>query len=324
MHAYLTPLMILTSIGLLGSCAPRNDRLASTVKRLAEEQKSLSARLEVMTRRLGILETQLADRGPGTGRAAGKPGGRPVRELAPEELPKVTLRPPAARRAPDPGPAPPPPETEEEVVTASEPGSMPEEEEEEEAPPAPGQKRVVLRLQGEPTGAGPTTSPGGPVLPLGKYAPLKEPEESTHHPADKTPDRTPAKPADPRPATGAEGLYQLAMEHFEQGRHALALTTFARVEKEHPGHALVANAIFWQGECHFLSGRHPLAIQQYQRLLDHFPKSAKAIDAMYKLGVAHDKNGNPARARELLARVVELVPQTPTAAKAAAYLQKMR
>ena len=176
----------------------------------------------------------------------------------------------------------------------------------------------MLRLQGEPPA--PVVNPGGPVLPLGRHAPLKEPEESDHLPGDKAP----SKPAEGRPAAGAEGLYQTAMEHFEQGRLALALTTFARVEKEHAGHALVPNAIFWQGECHFASGRLPLAIAQYQRMLDHYPKSSKAIDALYKLGIAHDKNGNPARARELLSRVVELVPQTPTAAKAAAYLQKMR
>ncbi len=323
MHAYLTPLLILTSVGVLGSCAPKNDRLESTLKRLTDEQKALATSLEAMTRRLGVLEARLGEPGSVPGRVAGKPAGRPVRELAPDELPKVTLRPPEPRRAPPPTSAPPPPETEEEVVSVAEPGPPPEEDE-EEAPSPPGSKRVVLRLQGEPPGAGPTTSPGGPVLPLGRHATLKEPEESEHHPTTKAPDKAPARPAETRPASGAEGLYALAMEHYEQARYALALTTFARVEKEHAGHALVANAVFWQGECHFQSGRYPLAIQQYQRLIDQHPKSAKAIDAMYKLGVSHEKNGNPARARELLSRVVELVPQTPTAIKAAAYLQKMR
>jgi tol-pal system protein YbgF len=262
---------------------------------------------------MAVLESRLAGHGKKPGPAAGH--AVRARELGPEELPKVTLRPPTPKLTPAPAPAPPQAETEEEVLVVE----RDEPVEEEDPPPLkPGQKRIVLRLQGEPTGAGPVNNPGGPVLPLGKYAPLKEPEQSTHHPSPKTPAKV------ERPTAGAEGLYQTAMEHFEQGRHALALTWFARVEKEYPAHVLVANAIFWQGECHFQSARYPLAISMYQRMIDAYPKSPKVYDAMYKLGVAQDKNGSTARARELLSRVMELVPQTPTAAKAAAYLQKMR
>jgi len=295
--------------GILWSCTPTTDRMESTLRKLTEEQKAASVRLDTLTRRLGVLEAHLAVHGKKPGPTTNRPAGS--RELAPDELPKVTLRPPTPRPAPRPAPI----ETEEDVVAV--PREDPVDDDDEPAP-APGQKRIVLRLQGEPTGT-PVTTPGGPVLPLGKYAPLKEPEESTHHPEGKTP----VKPAESR-TTGAEALYQTAMEHFEQGRTALALTTFARVEKEYPGHQLIPNAIFWQGECHFQSARYPLAITQYQRLIDHYPKSTKMIDAMYKMGLAQDKNGNAPRAREILSRVVELVPQTPTAAKAAAYLQKMR
>ncbi|PKN47628.1 MAG: tol-pal system protein YbgF [Deltaproteobacteria bacterium HGW-Deltaproteobacteria-17] len=312
MRVILALFLFWSMLGGLASCTGTSTRLETTLRKLTAEQKSVSLQLETLTRRLAVLESRVAIRGgkpkePGRSRVG-------TRELGPEELPKVTLRPPVSQPASIPEP-PPEPQTEEDVVSSG----REEPVEDEDPPPPSGQKRIVLRLQGEPSGADPVSAPGGPVLPLGKYAPLKEPEESTHHPSDKAP----AKPA-VRPASGAEGLYQTAMDHFEQGRYALALTWFARVEKEHPGHALVPNAIFWQGECHFQSGRYPLAINQYQRLISAYPKSSKVIDAMYKLGIALDKNGNTTKAREMLSRVVELVPQTPTAAKAAAYLQKMR
>jgi len=301
--------------GTLVSCTGTSNRMETTLRKLADEQKASTVQLETLARRLAVLESRLAVNGRKPVAMASRTG-RP-HELAPEELPKVTLRPNKAQPVsrPLPAPAPPTVETEEEVVEA------PREEpvEDEDPPPPPGQKRIVLRLQGEPAGTEPVSNPGGPVLPLGKYAPLKEPEESTHHPEGKTP----SKPAQ-RPSTGADALYQTAMEHFEQGRYALALTWFARVEKEYPGHALIPNAIFWQGECHFQSARFPLAISQYQRLLNQYPKSLKVIDSMYKLGISLDKNGSSPKAKEMLSRVVELVPQTPTAAKAAAYLQKMR
>jgi tol-pal system protein YbgF len=313
MRVILAQFMFWSLLGSLASCTGTSARLETTLRKLTAEQKSVSVQLETMTRRLAVLESRLAIRGA----KPGVPGHSRVRtrELGPEELPRVTLRPPVSRPTSKPEP-PSDVQTEEDVVST---GREEPVEEDDAPPPSPGQKRIVLRLQGEPAGADPASNPGGPVLPLGKYAPLKEPEESTHHPAGKAP----AKPAE-RPAAGAEGLYQTAMDHFEQGRYALALTWFSRVEKEYPGHALVPNAIFWQGECHFQSGRYPLAVNQYQRLIDAYPKSSKVIDAMYKLGIALDKNGNATRAREMLSRVVELVPQTPTAAKAAAYLQKMR
>lgn len=314
MRLILAPTLFWMLLGTLASCTGTTTRMDATLQKLTTEQRAVSAQLETLTRRLSVLESRLAGHGknsvPATRRVARS------RELGPEELPTVTLRPPTPKQIPAPAPSPQQVETEEEVVVVERDEPV---EEEDPPPTKPGQKRIVLRLQGEPTAAGPVTNPGGPVLPLGKYSPLKEPEESTHHPSP----RTPAKPAE-RPATGAEGLYQTAMEHYEQGRHALALTWFSRVEKEYPSHALVPNAIFWQGECHFQSARYPLAISLYQRMIDNYPKSPKIYDAMYKLGIALDKNGTTTRARELLSRVVELVPQTPTAAKAAAYLQKMR
>jgi len=313
MRVIMAQFMFWSLLGTLASCTGTSARLETTLRKLTAEQKSVATQLETMTRRLAVLESRLAIRGgktdiPGHSRHR-------VRELGPDDLPKVTLRPPVSR--PTSRPEPPAEIQTEEDVVSTEREDPPEED--DTPPPSPGQKRIVLRLQGEPAGTDPASNPGGPVLPLGKYAPLKEPEESTHHPSGKAP----SKPAQ-RPAAGAEGLYQTAMTHFEEGRYALALTWFARVEKEYPGHALVPNAIFWQGECHYQSGRYPLAISQYQRLIDAYPKSSKVIDSMYKLGITLDKNGNTTRAREMLSRVVELVPQTPTAAKAAAYLQKMR
>lgn len=313
MRVLLAPFLFLLLAGLHSSCTGTSNRMETTLRKLTDEQKALSTRFDTLKQRLAVLESRLAAHGRGPGGTA-RQVGRSAHELGPDELPMVTLRPPAARPAPRPAPTV-AVETEEDVVA----GPREEPVEDDEPAPPPGQKRIVLRLQGDPTGSGPVTNPGGPVLPLGKYAPLKEPEESTHHPESKTP----AKPV-VRQSTGADALYQTAMDHFYQGRFALALTWFSRVEKEYPGHSLIPNAIFWQAECHFQSARYPLAISLYQRLLDQHSKSPKTIDAMYKLGITLDRNGNSPKAREMLSRVVELVPQTPTAAKAAAYLQKMR
>lgn len=295
------------------SCTGSNTRVQGALDAMAQNQKTLSAQLELLTRRMTLLETRLAARD----RKDAVPGAesnreRMHRELNPEELPTVTLRPQ------------PKPETH---TAANHDEALPDDEspsprpEPDDPPPPPGAKRVVLRMEGSPENPGTQDAgSGAKPLPLGRFVPLREPDGTG--PGDPAPQPAPARTNTRE--TAAETLYRTAMEQYEAAQYALALTLFSRLEKEHPGHALTPNAVFWQGECHFQSGKFELAAGLFQRVVDKYPRSAKVPDALYKLGVCLDKTGQSARAREILSRVMELVPQTQLAAKAAAYLQKMR
>lgn len=300
------------------SCSRGNTRVQSALDAMARDQKSLAAQVEILSRRLMVLEAQIVARKcthvvheSQVHRVAKQQQS----ELGPDELPTVTLRPQTKNQ---PSTLQPEAVDPDRVVddNASEEPLVPEDR------PTINHKRVVLRLEGSP--ASQEISPGLKPLPLGKFVPLREPDETASEPPKVSPLRTPVVGLENAKKGGADALYRMAMEQYEAGQYALSLTLFSRVEKEYPNHTLVANAVFWQGECHFQNGKFELAISLFQRVIDKYSRSAKVPDAMYKLGVSMDKLGQSARAREILAQVMELVPQTPLAAKAAVYLQKMR
>ncbi len=294
-----TTLLLFLFLGM-NSCATSTSRMEESLKKLVEDQKTLSMQLEAISRRLTILENVGRTSGPRTQ----KPSRR--RELHPHELPTVTLRP---KQTPVPAPANSPvPDDEDDT-----------EEDDQSANDNQDGNRVVLRLTGDPRPRHPPGMPPQHPSP----GPVRDLRDAPNLPAPQKPSPRPAV-TDATREVAAETLYQTAMTHFQEGRYAMALTLFARVERDFPSHNLLSNAIFWQGECHFQAGRYPLAIAQYERVISRHPKSPKFYDSMYKLGISLDKNGYPARARELLSKVVELVPQTPTATKAATYLQNMR
>ena len=298
------------------SCSGGNSRVQSALDAMARDQKNIAAQVVILSRRLMVLEAQIVAR-KGThahGSQVHRVAKQPQSELEPDELPTVTLRPqtkiqPSTLQTKEVGP--------DRVVD----DDALEEPTVSEDQPTVNHKRVVLRLEGSPTNQ--EVSSGPKPLPLGKFVPLREPDETASEPPKISPSRSVAGLENAKKG-GADALYRIAMEHYEARQYALALTLFSRVEKEYPNHTLVANAVFWQGECHFQNGKFELAMALFQRVIDKYPRSAKVPDAMYKLGISMDKMGQSARAREILAQVIELVPQTPLAAKAAVYLQKMR
>ena len=82
-------------------------------------------------------------------------------------------------------------------------------------------------------------------------------------------------------------LYQKARTLLlskDYGNAADLFTTFA---KEHPGHALADNALYWLGECHYTTGRYELAAEVFKELVKTYPKAEKVPDALLKTGYAY-------------------------------------
>jgi tol-pal system protein YbgF len=107
------------------------------------------------------------------------------------------------------------------------------------------------------------------------------------------------------PATGAgkpepapldpQEQYAQAFELLQAGEYARAEKALAAFLKQHPTHALAANAQYWLGETLYVRRSFKEAAIAFAEAYQKFPKSQKAPDSLLKLGMAlgnlNDKQG---------------------------------
>lgn len=137
-----------------------------------------------------------------------------------------------------------------------------------------------------------------------------------------TPDEAAELGAD-APPTGdpALTLYNQAMTQFKAGNYKAALKMWDEFGTLYPQHKLMANTLYWQGECYFGLADYPNAILSYQKVIESHKQSPKYPAALLKQGVSFIKIGKQQAGEIVLNDVIAKFPNTPEARKATEFLR---
>ncbi|MGE4505450.1 MAG: tol-pal system protein YbgF [Desulfovibrionaceae bacterium] len=129
------------------------------------------------------------------------------------------------------------------------------------------------------------------------------------------------QPAEQATADPAQLLYDKAYGLFGQRQYEEARRLWAEFTTSFPGHSLVPNALFWQGECYYQMQNYQHAILVYQDVIKGYPKSNKYRYAMLKQGITFYKVGRADIGKGLLEELVLKYPDSTEAARAKQYLK---
>ncbi|MEM7679437.1 MAG: tol-pal system protein YbgF [Pseudomonadota bacterium] len=84
----------------------------------------------------------------------------------------------------------------------------------------------------------------------------------------------------------AAAEYESAFSFLKNSQYDRAAVGFDRFLKNHPQHALAANAKYWLGESHYVQGNFERASRIFAEGYKEFPKATKAPDNLLKLGMS--------------------------------------
>ena len=90
--------------------------------------------------------------------------------------------------------------------------------------------------------------------------------------------------------------------------YELAIENAGLVLRDHPGSALVDDALVLIGDARAIQGQHQQAIKRYEQVLRLFPDSEYFSHCLFSLGRSHFDAGDPLRADELLDRFIREYP----------------
>lgn len=161
-----------------------------------------------------------------------------------------------------------------------------------------------------PAVPGAPAAPAAAAEPVPATPPAAEPAAPANAPSVST-----AAPADP-----AEAAYHKAREAFEARKYADAQSMWDEFASRNPSHALVPNAIFWQGESYYQLGDYARAILKYQDVIDKYAKSDKYRPAVLKQGMSFIKLGRDKAGKVLLQDLIKKYPDSVEAKRAKAVL----
>ena len=113
------------------------------------------------------------------------------------------------------------------------------------------------------------------------------------------------------PAQGPDEAYARALRDYEGGRHAQARERFAAFIQAFPQHRLVANALYWTGETWYAQSRYAQAAEAFARVQREHPGHAKSPDALLKLAYAALRQGDAIKARSYLDQLDARYPNSP-------------
>ena len=124
-------------------------------------------------------------------------------------------------------------------------------------------------------------------------------------------------------APGQQGqeLYNMALDQFKATNYEAAKATWEEFILANPNHALIPNALFWQGECHYQRQEYPQAILLYQQVIEKYPNSTKYAAAMLKQGVSFITIGKNQAGALVLNDVIKKFPNSPEAERAREFLR---
>lgn len=144
--------------------------------------------------------------------------------------------------------------------------------------------------------------------------------------AAATPSPAPAQSAEPAgsaeaaPQDPADALYAKGLTAFKERKYDEARRDFAEFTTTFKKHALVPNAVFWQGECYYQMGDYAKAVLAYQDVIDKYKDSPKYRSAMLKQGISFYKLGKEKPGKIILQELIDKNPGTAEANRAKQFL----
>ena len=129
------------------------------------------------------------------------------------------------------------------------------------------------------------------------------------------------KPEDSDPA---KALYDKAYDLYKQGEFEKARSYWAEFTDTFKGHAYVASAVFWQGQCYYKLKDYARAAILYEDVIDKYTKSSKYKSALLMAAYSWEKLGKPELAKMRLTEVIKKFPKSPQATQAKRQLEKMK
>lgn len=90
----------------------------------------------------------------------------------------------------------------------------------------------------------------------------------------------------------AAAIYENAFSLLKSGNYDSAEREFDSFLRNHPDHALAANAKYWLGETYYVRGDFERAARIFAEGYQQYPQGAKASDSLLKLGLSLASSGN--------------------------------
>jgi len=142
-------------------------------------------------------------------------------------------------------------------------------------------------------------------------------------PPDTTGGSNPTGNPSTTPALEEEGLYQVALQHLQQGRYPLAITGFREYLSKFSDGAYGDDAQYGIAESYYAQSDFPTAAIEFRALVDRYPTSERVPAALYKAGLSYFESGREDLGRAYLERVVNEYPYNDEALKAKDRLERL-
>ncbi len=155
---------------------------------------------------------------------------------------------------------------------------------------------------------------------LGKGAKAAAATPSSAPQAAGQPAEAQAGAPDVAPQDPADALYAKGLNAFKERKYDEARRDFAEFTTTFKKHALVPNAVFWQGECYYQMGDYAKAVLAYQDVIDKYKSSPKYRSAMLKQGISFYKLGKDKPGKIILQELIDKNPGTAEANRAKQFL----
>lgn len=115
------------------------------------------------------------------------------------------------------------------------------------------------------------------------------------------------------PEAQPDALLADALSTYQRGDAAVAQTLLARFVAQFDGHARLADALYWLGECHLEQEHFADASAAFDQVVRRFPKTDRAPEALLKLGLAYEGSSDQAQARTAFEQLIKAYPGTAAA-----------
>lgn len=122
--------------------------------------------------------------------------------------------------------------------------------------------------------------------------------------------------AGPAPASDPVQHYREALALIKERRFDDALAQLAIITRQHPEHALAAQAQYWKGEAHYAARRYREALIELEAFMKRYPSNPKVPDALLKAGLCNKHLGQDALANRYFERVRKEHPGSDAAQSA--------
>ena len=120
----------------------------------------------------------------------------------------------------------------------------------------------------------------------------------------------------------AQALYDRAYAAFGEKQYDQARQLFAEFTTTFKKHALVPNAIFWQGQAYFELGDYQRAILAYQDVIKNYAQSPKFKHSMLKQGIAFYRLGKKDLGKIVLDDLIKKYPDSTEATRAKQFMSE--